>query len=297
MTSKLETSAKNWPALAGLIEYEQSIGNWAEKKGFFPHLVYEFVRFGIKQAWACLFGALMLVALVLTHYFYPKDANVARYDFLVIIGVSIQFMMLAFGLETLKEAKVIFVFHIVGTIMEIFKTAKGSWLYPEPSLIRIGGVPLFTGFMYAAVGSYLARVWKLFNFKFTNHPSVLSLALLALAIYINFFTHHYFWDFRLLLFAASAWLFGRCWIYFQIWKTPRTMPMLLGLFLVSLFIWFAENIGTFTSAWLYPNQIKTWSFVSINKLGSWFLLMMISYTLVVALYDGDEINSKSQVKL
>ena len=104
------------------------------------------------------------------------------------VGVTIQFFMLYFGLETKEEARIIFVFHIVGTIMEIFKTAKGSWIYPEPSLIRIGGVPLFTGFMYAAVGSYLARVWKLFNFQFKCHPSVQSLSLLAIAIYINFFT-------------------------------------------------------------------------------------------------------------
>src|SRR3712207_6887532 len=51
------------------------------------------------------------------------------------------------------------------TIMEVHKTAIGSWAYPEASLFRIGGVPLFTGFMYAAVGSYLARVWRLFDFR------------------------------------------------------------------------------------------------------------------------------------
>ncbi|HML31158.1 MAG TPA: DUF817 family protein, partial [Hyphomicrobium sp.] len=63
-------------------------------------------------------------------------------------------------------------------------------------------------------------------------------------------------------------------------KTHRHMPLLLGLFLVALFIWFAENIGTFTAAWAYPNQQHGWALVSIGKLGSWFLLMLISYTLV-----------------
>jgi uncharacterized membrane protein YoaT (DUF817 family) len=52
---------------------------------------------------------------------------------------------------------VIAIFHLVGTVMEVFKTAHGSWIYPEPSLLRIGGVPLFSGFMYACIGSYLAR--------------------------------------------------------------------------------------------------------------------------------------------
>lgn len=58
------------------------------------------------------------------------------------------------------------------------------------------------------------------------------------------------------------------------------MPLLLGLALVSLFIWFSENIGTFTKIWLYPSQRQGWSMVSIDKLGSWFLLLIISYTLV-----------------
>jgi uncharacterized membrane protein YoaT (DUF817 family) len=41
-----------------------------------------------------------------------------------------------------------------------------------------------------------------------------------------------------------------------------------------------ENIGTLTRTWLYPSQQQAWSMVSPGKLGSWFLLMIISYTLV-----------------
>ena len=58
------------------------------------------------------------------------------------------------------------------------------------------------------------------------------------------------------------------------------MPLLLGLVLVTAFIWIAENIGTFTRTWLYPNQRSAWSLVSAGKFGSWFLLLIISYTLV-----------------
>ena len=58
--------------------------------------------------------------------------------------------------------------------MEIFKTSVGSWIYPEPSLLRIGGVPLFTGFMYAAIGSYIARCWRLFDFRFTRPPAAVG---------------------------------------------------------------------------------------------------------------------------
>ena len=59
------------------------------------------------------------------------------------------------------------------------------------------------------------------------------------------------------------------------------MPLLLGLLLVTLFIWFAENIGTFARVWAYPHQGPVWTPVSPAKIGAWYLLMLISYTLVV----------------
>ncbi len=281
--ARLDSAARIWAPLAQFIDREQALGAWAEAKGPVAHFAYEFVRFGVKQAWACLFGALMLALLIGTHLYYPKDASLARYDFLVLAAVTIQILMLTFKLETWEEAKVIFIFHVVGTIMEIFKTSMGSWIYPEPSLLRIAGVPLFTGFMYAAVGSYIARCWRLFDFEFTKHPPMPALALLAVGIYANFFLHHYGPDGRWVLFALSALLFGPCWIYFKVWKEHRRMPLLLGLVLVALFIWLAENIGTFTAAWVYPSQKNGWHFVGIAKLGSWFLLMIISYVLVAGI--------------
>ncbi len=183
-------------------------------------------------------------------------------------------------LETWDEAKVILLFHLTGTAMELFKTAAGSWIYPEASLLRVGGVPLFTGFMYAAVGSYLARVWRLFDFRFSQPPPMGMLLLLSGAIYLNFFSHHYVPDLRYLLFGWTAWMFRRTWVHFRIWRVHRRMPLLLGFVLVALFIWLAENIGTFAQAWRYPNQADGWQLVSLAKLGSWFLLMIISYTLV-----------------
>ncbi len=282
--NNLPSMAARYPLLARFIKREAVIARWA-RRARWSLFVYEFIRFGIKQAWACLFGGLLLGLLIATHLFYPADAAVfgfplARYDFLVIAAVCIQLAMLAFGLETWEEAKVILIFHIVGTVMEIFKTAMGSWVYPEPSLLRIAGVPLFSGFMYAAVGSYIARVWRLFDFRFTNHPPLWMLALLSIGIYINFFTHHYGPDLRLGLFAIAAVLFGRSLVHYRIWVEHRMMPLALGLFLVALFIWSAENIATFARAWVYPNQKAGWQMVSLGKLGSWLLLMMLSYTLV-----------------
>ena len=273
------SAAYRWRPLRRFIALERSVGMWAARRRWTLGL-YEFVRFGMKQAWACLFGALMLGLLIATHYLYPKGAMLARYDFLVLAAVAIQVSMLALRLETAEGAKVILLFHAVGTVMEIFKTSAGSWIYPEPSVLRIGGVPLFTGFMYAAVGSYIARCWRLFDFRFSGHPPLWAVAGLAVAIYANFFAHHFVADGRVVLFAATGVLFSRCWIYFKVWRVHRSMPLLLGFVLVASFIWLAENVGTFTAAWVYPNQKHGWTMVGFAKLGSWFLLMIISYTLV-----------------
>ena len=245
-----------------------------------PGALFEFSVFVFKQGWACLFGALMLFALLATHFFWPADAPIHRYDALTLYALAVQAAMLGFRLETPREASVILIFHLVGTIMELFKTAAGSWIYPEAAVLRIAGVPLFSGFMYAAVGSYIARIWRGFDFRFTGYPPAWTTWLLATAIYVNFFAHHWVADIRWLLFAVTAMLFWRCRIWFQPLSTPRSMPLLVGFALVALFIWFAENLGTFAKAWTYPSQSDGWHMVPVTKLGSWYLLMIISFVLV-----------------
>lgn len=257
--------------------------DFAPSPGLASH-VYEFFLFGFKQGWACLFGGLMLGLLLLTHFFYPAHAPLARYDFLTLAALGIQIGMLALRLESWNEAKVIFAFHVIGTVMELFKTAFGSWEYREPGLLKIADVPLFSGFMYAAVGSYIARIWRIFDFRFTGYPPRWTAAALAAAIYVNFFAHHWLPDVRNFLFGVTFLLFFRTWILFRPFRTYRRMPLLVGWGLVALFIWFAENIGTFAHAWSYPDQKHGWTMVSISKLGSWYLLMIISFVLVSLLH-------------
>jgi uncharacterized membrane protein YoaT (DUF817 family) len=60
--------------------------------------------------------------------------------------------------------------------------------------------------------------------------------------------------------------------------------MLAGFLLVALFIWFAENLGTFAAAWVYPSQRDGWHMVAIDKLGAWYLLMLLSFVLVSAVH-------------
>jgi uncharacterized membrane protein YoaT (DUF817 family) len=258
---------------------------WAVR-GPVTGFVFEFLAFGIKQGWACLFGGLMLALLLATFLFWPEGAALSRYDFLTLSAVAIQIGMLAFGLENWEEARVIAVFHVVGTVMEIFKVQMGSWIYPEAdtAFLAVAGVPLFSGFMYAAVGSYLARVWRLFDFRFDRFPPLWLQGVLAVAVYANFFTHHFTVDIRWGLFAGAALIYGPCVVWFRPDRAHRAMPLLLGLVLVALFIWFAENIGTFARAWTYPGQHGGWTMVSPEKLGSWFLLMIISFVLVAAVH-------------
>lgn len=275
-----DSTALRWRPLRRFVVGERRVGVWAERRRWTAFL-HEFVRFGVKQAWACLFGGAMLGLLLLTHAWYPDWAPIARYDALTLAAVRIQAGMLASGLETWEEARVILLFHVAGTAMEVFKTSAGSWVYPEFSVLRIGGVPLFTGFMYAAVRSYIARAWRVFDMRFTGHPPVWAVTVLAGVAYLNFFTHHFVVDVRAGLFVASCVVFGRCVIHYRIWRAYRRMPLLAGLVLVTVFIWLAENLGTYARAWAYPFQVQAWAPVGVGKFGSWYLLMIVSYVFVL----------------
>lgn len=233
-----------------------------------------------------MFGGFLLAVMLITRYWYPIE-GLHRYDFIFLAAIAFQVFLLLFKLETLREALVIIIFHVVATVMELFKTsdAIGAWVYPEAYVFGIGNVPLFTGFMYSAVGSYLARVWRLFDFQYSYYPPKWATVVLVNLVYINFFSHHFIWDIRWLLLAATLLMFYRTTIYFKIIKTHRSMPLLVGWFLVAMFIWFAENIATFANIWIYPNQSNGWQMVPLAKLSSWFLLMLLSFVLVTLIKD------------
>jgi uncharacterized membrane protein YoaT (DUF817 family) len=273
------SAAANWAPLRRFIALEARLGRRMAQRRWTAGL-YEFLRFGLKQGWACLFGGIAVALMIATYGWYPAHSPLPRYDFLFLCMISVQAVLLGSRMETWEEASVILIYHAVGTAMEIFKTGVGSWIYPEPNFFRIAGVPLFTGFMYGCIGSYICRAWRLFDFRFSGHPPRSSLIVLSLAIYANFFADHFGLDFRLVLFACAALLFGPTTIHFRAWHDWRSMPLLVGFVLVALFIYASENIGTLTRTWLYPSQQQAWSMVSPGKLGSWFLLMIISYTLV-----------------
>jgi uncharacterized membrane protein YoaT (DUF817 family) len=251
--------------------------------GFRGFLV-ECAVFVLKQAWACIFGALLLVTIVAARLWYPDDAVLARNDALTIAAILIQVGMLAFRLESGRELWVIVLFHITGTAMEIFKTDVGSWSYEGEGFLRIGAVPLFSGFMYAAIGSYMVRVYRLHDLRFTRYPPVWATTVVAAGIYVNFFSNHFVFDLRWVLLALVALLWLRATMHFRVWRATLKAPILAVFAGVALFIWIAENIATWGGAWLYPHQQGGWELVSGQKIVSWFLLMIVSVVMVTWAY-------------
>lgn len=258
--------------------------------------LYEFWLFGIKHASACVFGAYLLSLILLTHFWYPFE-SLSRNDFLFLAAVAFQFALLAFRLESFREASVILMFHVVATLMELFKTSDAihAWNYPGDAVIRLGNVPLFAGFMYSAVGSFIARVWRLCDFRFSSYPPVWTSYILVALIYANFFTHHFIVDFRNGLLLAAILLYGRCTIHFRMDKVHRRMPLLLGWFFVAMFIWFAENIATYARIWVYPIQADQWRMVPFDKLIAWYLLMMLSFVLVSLVHPPRALNDAAYI--
>lgn len=261
---------------------ERRLGDWMRDR--LPHAVLELIMFVLKQGWACLFGALMLGGIILSKVIWQPDWAMARYDGLLLYALSLQIGFLMLKLESLREARVILLFHIIGTAMEIFKVQAGSWAYPETGLIKLMGVPLFSGFMYASVGSYMARVIRIFEMRFNPYPPFWMTILLACAIYTNFFAHHFLPDIRLGLFAATIIIYWRTFIWFSIGPNRYRMPLPLAALLSSFFLWLAENVGTNTGTWVYAGQSSEFHWVSFAKLGSWYLLLYVSFATVTLVY-------------
>ncbi len=245
-----------------------------------PGWAAETVMFFAKQAWAALFGLLFLAALMISKAVWQPDWVITRFDGLFIFAIVTQAFMLWSGLESWEEARVIVIFHLTGTIMEFFKVAQGSWSYPEEAVIMVMGVPLFSGFMYASVGSYVARATRIFDMKFAPYPPLWVTFFFGALCYINFFAHHFTYDIRVALFVGSVLIFGRTRVWFFAGNRARWMPMPLAALMCGLVLWVAEFVGTtVTATWVYAGQAR-WETVSFAKMGSWYLLLYVAFITV-----------------
>ncbi|EHL76269.1 DUF817 domain-containing protein [Bacillus smithii] len=201
----------------------------------------QLVHFGWEQALSCLFPVVIFASLAFTKImplpFLP------RYDWLLIICLLMQWWMVRSGLETRDELKVITLFHLIGLALEIFKVHMGSWSYPEEGYFKIFGVPLYSGFMYASVASYLCQAWRRLKVELVKWPPFLVVVLLAAAIYLNFFTHHYWIDVRWWLSGLVIIVFWQSWVTYEVDGTRYRMPLTLSFVLIGFFIWIAVRMG------------------------------------------------------
>jgi len=257
------------------VEYRNLVG--------FRRFIAEFFYFGIKEARACLFVGLFFTAM----FTVPRGGllGIPRYDVLLFVALAIQAWMVWSKLETVDELKAVTLFHVVGFALEVFKTSNGikSWSYPDFAYTKLFGVPLFSGFMYAAIGSYIIQAWRLLDLRVVHHPPYWMAWVVAILIYLNFFTHHYVGDYRWYIAAGALGLYARATVVFKPLDRERRMPLLLSFVLIGFFIWLAENISTFYGIWRYPNQLGGWSAVHVGKWSSWSLLVIMTFTIVANL--------------
>ncbi|MFT9847664.1 DUF817 domain-containing protein [Aneurinibacillus sp. REN35] len=237
--------------------------------------------FGYQQAMSCIFPVAIFLTLALSKMIHIP--GLYRYDFILFICLLVQYVMYKTGLETKDELKVISLFHLIGLMLEIYKVHAGSWSYPEPAWTKVMGVPLYSGFMYASVASYMCQSWRRLHLQVHGWPTAVWTVALGAMIYLNFFTHHYVYDFRWVLTVLLFIVFFCTSVQFSLQEATYKMPLVLSFFLIGFFIWIAENITTFLGAWQYPNQREAWEIVHIGKISSWFLLVVISFIIVAQL--------------
>lgn len=238
----------------------------------------QLLRFGWLELQCCLFAVAVFVGLALSRV---VPLPIPRYDALLAYGLVVTLVFFLLGWESAREVGVIFAFHLVGLALELFKVRVGSWAYPEDAATMVAGVPLYSGFMYAAVGSYICQAFRRLDLRL-NRFRWLPAVLLAVAAYANFFTHHYLPDLRWLVaigFVVALWPSR---VSFTVGERRYAMPLSLSFVLIGFFLWVAENGATWLGAWQYPDQADFWQLVHVGKWGSWALLVSLSFVLVAA---------------
>jgi len=233
-------------------------------------------RFTRQQAACCVFPAGVFAGLALTRV---APLPIARYDALLGWCLLLTAVCWAAGLETGRELLVIAAFHALGLGLEVFKVRHGSWTYPGPARLAVAGVPLFSGFMYAAVGSYVCQAWRRFDLRLSAYRPWPT-AVAALALYANFFTHHWLPDLRVPLAAVALRVLWPCRVHFTVGAQRYWMPLAGSFALLGASLWVAENAATLLGAWRYPHQAGAWQMVHPEKFGSWTLLVSVSFVLV-----------------
>ncbi len=235
-----------------------------------------------RQIVSCIFPLSFFFLLYLSHHVSVFDLH--RYDFIFLGAVALQIALVLFRIETPRDLGLVCIFHVIGLALELYKTSPGigSWSYPEEGFFKIGVVPLYSGFMYASVASYIIQSWKALKFTLNGFPKAVFTIPFAVAIYLNFFTRHYIPDMRWLIIPMVLVIFWKTKISFFSYKNERAVPLTVYFLIIGFLIYLAENISTYFGAWKYPYQLDHWTFVAPHKVTSWFLLVIISFLIIAS---------------
>jgi uncharacterized membrane protein YoaT (DUF817 family) len=236
--------------------------------------------FGYLQALSCVFPVLIFIFLACSSV---VNLPLPRYDLLLLVFIAAQIVLYKTGMETKHEVLVITLFHMLGIFLEWFKVWQGSWTYPEDAVTKVMGVPLYAGFMYASVGSYICQAWKNLNLSTRYWPPAYLARLAGALIYLNFFANAFVPDMRWYIAGLLVVIFRRSYFIFMLNRRQYSIHALLSFLLIGCFIWLAENIATYFGAWKYAYQHAGWQMVSWHKITSWSLLVIVSIIIVTEL--------------
>lgn len=256
-----------------------------------PPRVARFLRllaaFTVTQARCCTFAFSVVGLLALSKVLPLGDWGLARYDFLVLGCLLVQVALLWTRFETPREAALLLLFHALGFGLEAHRVALGAWAYPEEAVSKVLGVPLYAGFMYASVGSYVAQAWRRLRLRLSVEPPLAVQVGLVGATYAQFLLGAGL-EVRLGLTGALLLAYRRTRVGFTVGGERFQMGLPLSLALIAAFVYLAENVATGLGAWVYPHQAGGWRPVHPGKWLAWALMLTPTVFIVAGMRAGKE---------
>jgi uncharacterized membrane protein YoaT (DUF817 family) len=120
------------------------------------------------------------------------------------------------------------------------------------------------------------------DLRLRGAPSYWLSVPLSVAIYLNFFTHHFLPDARWVLALGILAVYWRTKVQFTTTRR-RSMPLVLAFGLIGFFVYAAEMVSTYLGAWAYPDQLSSWNPVALAKTSTRTLLAIVSFAIVADL--------------
>lgn len=239
------------------------------------------------QARCCTFAFSVVGLLALSRGLPLEEWGLARYDFLLLGCLLVQAALVWTRFETPGEAGALLLFHALGFGLEAHRVALGAWAYPEEAVSKVLGVPLYAGFMYASVGSYVAQAWRRCKLRLSGEPPLPWQLALVGATYAHFLLGAGL-EVRLGLTAALLLAYRRTRVGFTVGGERFRMGLPLSLGLIAAFVYLAENVATGLGAWVYPHQAGGWRPVHPGKWLAWALMLTPAVLIVARMRAGDE---------